>query len=88
VTESVYNRLSVGSPARFRPTDGGADLQGAVTNLTGLAEAGANLAIVPSALDREAYRVTVRVPDLASAPSCDIGRTGRVIFDKAPAGAE
>ena len=54
----------------------------------GLAEAAANLAIVPSALNREAYRVTVRVPELASEPSCAIGRTGRVIFDKAPAGAQ
>jgi hypothetical protein len=80
--------LSVGSPARFRPTDGGPDLQGVVTNLTGLAEAAANLAIVPSALNREAYRATVRVPELASEPSCAIGRTGRVIFDKAPGGAE
>ena len=28
VTEAVYNRLRVGAPARFRPTDGGADLAG------------------------------------------------------------
>ncbi len=87
VTEAVYNRLSVGTPARFRPTDGGGDLRGVVTNLTGLADAPANLAIVPSALSREAYRVTVRVPELASGNSCAVGRTGRVIFDKAPAGA-
>ncbi len=87
VTEAVYNRLTVGAPARFRPTDGGGDLKGVVTNLTGLAAAPANLAIIPSALDREAYRVTVRVPELASGESCAVGRTGRVIFDKAPAGA-
>ncbi len=87
VTEAVYNRLSVGAPARFRPSDGGGDFQGTITNLTGLADAPANLAIIPSALSREAYRVTVRVPDLASGNSCAVGRTGRVIFDKAPAGA-
>jgi multidrug resistance efflux pump len=87
VTESVYNRLSVGSPARFRPTDGGPDLGGTVANLTGLAAAPANLAILPSALAREAYRVTVQVPALAADATCAIGRTGRVIFDKAPAAA-
>ena len=87
VTESVYNRLSVGSPARFRPTDGGPDLGGTVANLTGLAAAPANLAILPSALAREAYRVTVQVPALSADATCAIGRTGRVIFDKAPAAA-
>ena len=87
VTEAVYNRLRVGAPARFRPTDGGGDLAGVVTNLTGLAEVPANLAIIPSALSREAYHVTVRVPQLASEQSCAIGQTGRVIFDKAPADA-
>jgi multidrug resistance efflux pump len=81
VTESVYNRLSVGAAARFRPADGDAELRGIVTNLTGLAEAPANLAIEPSALGREAYRVTVHVPGLAQGNDCAVGRTGRVIFE-------
>jgi multidrug resistance efflux pump len=81
VTEAVYNRLSVGERARFSPTDGGRNLDGIVSNLTGLAEAPANLAITPAALAGEAYRVTVKVPELANGDTCAIGRTGRVIFD-------
>jgi len=86
VTEAVYNRLSVGASARFRPADRGADLDGIVTNLTGLGDAPANLAINPTALSREGYRVTVHVPKLAAEQDCAVGRTGRVIFDnRAPA---
>lgn len=81
VTESVYNRLSVGSPARFIPADGGQELQGKVVNLTGLAGAPANLAIEPAALSKEPYRVTVSVPGLGSQQACGVGRTGRVVFD-------
>ncbi|AMJ62574.1 hypothetical protein AXW83_21760 [Bosea sp. PAMC 26642] len=79
VTESVYNRLSVGSTARFIPADGGKELQGRVVNLTGLAGAPANLAIEPAALSKESYRVTVSVRELGS-QSCGVGRTGRVVF--------
>ena len=80
VTESVYNRLSVGSSARFVPADGGSDLQGKVVNLTGRATAAANLAIEPAALSKEPYRVTVSVPDLGTGQVCAVGRTGRVVF--------
>jgi multidrug resistance efflux pump len=87
VTESVYNKLSIGQRARFRPNDGGGDLEGVVTNLTGLSEAPANLAIEPASLSRQAYRATVTVPALASGNGCAIGRTGRVIFGSTtPAG--
>ncbi|PZU91923.1 MAG: HlyD family secretion protein [Chelatococcus sp.] len=79
VTESVYNRLSVGSTARFIPADGGKELQGRVVNLTGLAGAPANLAIEPAALSKEPYRVTVSLPGLGS-QACGVGRTGRVVF--------
>ena len=85
VTESVYNRLSRGNTARFIPADGGAELQGKVVNLTGLAGAPANLAIEPAALSKEAYRVTVSMPGLGS-QACEVGRTGRVVFgEQAPA---
>ena len=85
VSESVYNRLSVGSTARFIPADGGEELQGKVVNLTGLAGAPANLAIEPAALSKESYRVTVAVPGLGS-QACGVGRTGRVVFGtQAPA---
>ena len=64
VTERVYNRLQIGAKARFRPADGGPDLDGTVLNLTGAAGAAANLAINPGALSKEPYRVTVSVPQL------------------------
>jgi multidrug resistance efflux pump len=81
VTESVYNRLQLGSIAHFRPNDGGAELSGTIVNLTGSAGAAANLAISPDALSKEPYRVTVSIPDLNdAAQGCNVGRTGRVIF--------
>jgi len=80
VAESVYNRLQVGQPAKFRFRDGGPELDGRIVHLTGVAAAPANLAIAPSALTREAYRVTVAVPKLMQPGRCDLGRTGRVIF--------
>lgn len=83
VSESVYNRLRVGQPAKFRLRDGSKDLEGRIVHLTGVAAAPANFAIAPSALTRESYRVTVKVPDLAKSATCDLGRTGRVLFSSA-----
>jgi len=81
VTESVYNRLQVGSVAHFQPSDGRPELAGTVVNLTGSAGAAANLAINPDALSKEAYRATVSVPGLNHGSNdCAVGRTGRVIF--------
>lgn len=81
VTESVYNRLQVGSVTHFRPSDGGPELDGTVVNLTGSAGAAANLAINPDALSKEPYRATVSVPGLNDgSKDCAVGRTGRVIF--------
>jgi hypothetical protein len=83
VTERVYNQLQRGAAARFRPSDGGRDIEGTVLNLTGSAGAPANLAINPDALSREPYRVTVSVPAVAAnAADCEVGRTGRVIFSE------
>jgi multidrug resistance efflux pump len=87
VSETVYNRLRVGSPATFRFRDGGKDLPGSVVRLTGVAASPANLAIQPAALIKESYHVTVNVPALAAEPGCAVGRTGRVIFEPAPKGA-
>jgi len=42
--------------------------------------------IEPSAMARGAYHVTVAVPGLVGVRNCDVGRTGRVVFDGAPAG--
>jgi multidrug resistance efflux pump len=81
VSESVYNHLRVGTPARFRLRDAQTEYKGEVVNLTGIAGAAANYAIEPSALIKEPYRVTVAVNGLAAGASCGIGRTGHVYFD-------
>ena len=80
VTETVYNSLSIGAPASFRYRQTGEDLPGTVVQLTGVASAAANLAIMPNALTKESYRVMVKVPGLANKANCAIGQTGRVIF--------
>ena len=82
VTETVYNQLSVGSPARFNPSDGGAPLDGRVVNLTGVASAAGNYAIEPASLSKESFRVTARIADIAADRGCPVGRTGRVVFGK------
>lgn len=80
VSEAVYNQLSIGAPARFTFRDGGQSHAGRVVQLSGIASAPANLAIEPSALTREPYRVTVSVPGVGAAGGCFVGRTGRVVF--------
>jgi multidrug resistance efflux pump len=80
VSESVYNRLRIGQPARFRFREGGSEYAGRVVQLSGMAAAPANYAIAPSALIRESYRVTVAVPSLGHSATCHLGRTGRVLF--------
>ncbi len=82
VSEAVYNSLSVGMDAGFRFREGGAELRGHVVQLTGVASAPANLAILPSALIKESYRVMVAIPELASDKKCNVGRTGRVVFQE------
>jgi multidrug resistance efflux pump len=88
VSESVYNRLQVGSPATFRPSTGGKAYAGSVVNLTGNAGAPANFAILPSSLIKEPYHVTVAVPEIADGGQCDVGRTGRVTFENGAAAAD
>ncbi|MGQ0486383.1 MAG: HlyD family efflux transporter periplasmic adaptor subunit [Hyphomicrobiales bacterium] len=83
VSEKVYNKLYNGMPARFVARGGDTELEGAIVNLTGIAGASSNYAIEPSALIKEPYRVTVAVPGLADELSCDIGRTGLVLFGAA-----
>lgn len=80
VSEAVYNSLSVGMPATFTYREGGAPLRGKVAQLSGVASASSNFAIVPSALTKEPYRVTVTLNGLNRDGSCEVGRTGRVIF--------
>ena len=61
VSESVYNGLSLGMPASFTFTEGGAALAGRVVQLSGVSPASSNFAIMPSALTKESYRVAVAV---------------------------
>ncbi len=82
VTETVYNSLGIGAPASFRYRQTGEELPGTVVQLTGVASATANLAIMPNALTKESYRVMVKVPGLANKANCAIGQTGRVIFNE------
>jgi hypothetical protein len=81
VSEAVYNQLIVGMAASFTFREGGEPMMGEVVQLTGFAAAPANLAITPSALRAESYRVTVAVPAIAEGEGCAVGRTGRVVFD-------
>jgi multidrug resistance efflux pump len=82
VTESVFNKLHLGMPARFQPAGSSETLLGTVTALTGLAGPRANFAIEPSSLAKEPYRVAVTVPELGGEAACRIGRTGQVLFDR------
>jgi multidrug resistance efflux pump len=84
VSEDVYNRLQVGSPARFRPRDGREDLSGTIILLTGPSASPANLAMRPSAPTLDSYHVTIAVPKLAEGHGCGVGRPGRVSFDALP----
>ena len=82
VGEAAYNRLRVGDPARFRFRGDNTDHKGRIIGVTGIASAPANLAIQPTALAKEPYRVTVALPNLTASGQCDVGRTGRVTFEK------
>lgn len=88
VRESIYNRLSVGDPVRFRLLGDGEIFEGVISRLAG---SGAetiyrHLAVGPSQEHLKRYDVTLVVPGLASDPvrGCAIGRTGRAIFTSRP----
>ncbi|MBF9031594.1 HlyD family efflux transporter periplasmic adaptor subunit [Rhodobacterales bacterium HKCCE3408] len=88
VTEQVYNSLSVGDAATFRPNGDGRTFEGTIIRLAG---AGAetiyrDLAVAPSERHLQRYDVALSVPGLAGEPelSCAVGRTGRVFFDRRP----
>ncbi|VVT04822.1 HlyD family efflux transporter periplasmic adaptor subunit [Rhizobium sp. EC-SD404] len=88
VTENVYNRLAVGTPARFALGGSNIVLDGTITRLAG---SGArtvydSLAIAPSERHLERFDVALLVPALRSDPDlrCLIGRTGRAYFESRP----
>lgn len=80
VSEAVYNSLSVGMPAEFHYREGGGAIAGRVVQLSGVATASSNLAIMASALKKETYRVAVALNGTPGGNDCPIGRTGRVVF--------
>tara|TARA_R110002020_G_scaffold20374_54_gene69732 strand:- start:18024 stop:19229 length:1206 start_codon:yes stop_codon:yes gene_type:complete len=88
VAESVYNRLHIGDPARFRLNGESSVYEGTVSRLAGSGAAGVygNLAVAPSRQHLERYDVALLVPRLAADPGlrCAIGRTGRAFFDRRP----
>lgn len=88
VRESVYNRLRVGDPARFRLAGDGRTYEGTVARLAG---SGAetiyrSLAIGPSAEHLKRYDVAMVFPALTEDPEagCAVGRTGRAVFSVRP----
>ncbi|MXN65834.1 HlyD family efflux transporter periplasmic adaptor subunit [Stappia sp. GBMRC 2046] len=81
VNEQVYNKLSLGDAATFILREGGRKYPARIVQLSGVASAPANLAILPSALEKEPYRATVSVTGLGGGESCMVGKTGRVIFE-------
>lgn len=80
VSESVYNFLSLGWNVNFLMDGSKVELPGTVVQLSGVAAAGSNFAIDPSALTKEAYRVGIAVDTKQLGNACPVGRTGRVVF--------
>jgi multidrug resistance efflux pump len=80
VSETAYERLTIGQPATFTPRDGGPELTGIVVSLNGLAAVESNTAISQSALSREPYHVSIKFPELSKNFDCRVGRSGVVKF--------
>jgi biotin carboxyl carrier protein len=81
VSETVYDRLAPGTPARFNFYGSDQFYSGTVANLLGHGASAENLAISPASLASDAYRVIVSIPDLGAIPNCAVGRRGEVVFD-------
>ncbi|KRS18614.1 efflux transporter, RND family, MFP subunit [Roseovarius indicus] len=88
VSETIYNSISTGDTATFRPLGGHQVMQGTVARLAGAGAASvySNMAVSPSEEHLERYDVALVVPELRadSTGGCSIGRTGRVFFDERP----
>ncbi len=88
VSEAAYQRLSLGQRARFRPRNGGSQIEGWIVGLTGQAAVSFNAAIQQKVLTKEPYHVTLKFPELAGESDCGIGRSGLVVFDTKTPGVE
>jgi hypothetical protein len=88
VTESVYNRLAVGDPARFRLDGHDRVFDATVLRLagSGAREVYEGLAVAPSRRHLERFDAALSVPGLRAHPGlgCAVGRTGRAFFDERP----
>ncbi len=88
VRESVYNRLNLGDPVRFRLLGDGRVFEGAIARLAGSGAESIyrNLAVGPSQEHLKRFDVTILVPDLVAdaQQGCAIGRTGRAVFASRP----
>lgn len=88
VTQSVFNRLKIGSEAVFRFDGTSEVMSGTVARLAGTSAASFynTLAVAPSQSHLERADVLLQVPDLAAYADrgCAIGRTGRVFFEARP----
>jgi multidrug resistance efflux pump len=82
VSESVYNRLAVGSSARFLPRGEREELVGQIIQLSRVSPS--NFAVQTSFPTGGTYHVTVSVPKLAEGENCPVGRTGHLEFDDRP----
>ncbi|WP_375173680.1 HlyD family efflux transporter periplasmic adaptor subunit [Pseudooceanicola sp.] len=88
VSETIYNSLSTGDAAMFRPLGGDRVMRGTVARLAGSGAASVyeGMAVAPSEEHLQRYDVALVVPELRADPAkgCSIGRTGRVFFDDRP----
>lgn len=88
VTQPVFNRLRLGTTAKFRFDDSGEVFTGTVARLAGPGAASiyGSLAVGPSQRHLERADVTLSLPTLSENPElhCAIGRTGRAFFETRP----
>ena len=83
VSESVFEKLTIGQRATFKPSDGGPLLEGWIADISGMASVISNDAIQPKLLTREPYHVTLKFPGLARQSECQISHPGLVTFGRA-----
>jgi multidrug resistance efflux pump len=88
VSEGVYNSLTPGQSAEFRPMGDSRVFDATILRLAGAGAATVyrNLAVAPSPKHLERYDVTLLVGGLIDDPklACAVGRTGRVFFERRP----
>ena len=86
VSETAYKKLRIGQRATFKPSDSGAEVNGWIVGLSGLAAVASNDAIQAKALSGAPYHVTLKFPELDRKASCQISLSGLVIFDTSSLG--